>query len=195
MSSSKPSRQIDWEAVWQSLNWDDDQRQQVANQERLRLRAQHYAAPAKVQDGVLEDVRTVLAFQLGSETYGIDVRYVYGIRALGDVAHVPGTPAFYQGVINMRGRIITVFDLRSFFQIPHADQYVAPGEVVIVHAGRLEMALLAHQVIGVESIPVSTIKAIEHMPYTTGLTSEKVILLDMNLLFQDERLIVGGVSE
>jgi purine-binding chemotaxis protein CheW len=195
MPSAKPERQIDWEAVWKSLNWDDDQRQEIANQERLRQRAQHYAAPAKDQDDVLEDVRTVLVFNLGSENYGIDVRYVFGIRALDTVAQVPGTPLFYGGVINVRGRILTVFDLRSFFQIPHAAEDGTPGEVVIVHAGKLEMAVLAHQVIGVESIPVSTIKPIEHMPYTIGLTSEKIILLDMAQLFQDERLIVGGVNE
>jgi purine-binding chemotaxis protein CheW len=195
MPPSKPQRQIDWEAVWKSLNWDDDQRQEVANQERLRQRAQHYAAPAKDQKDTLEDVRTVLVFHLGGENYGIDVRYVFGIRALDTVAHVPGTPAFYGGVINVRGRILTVFDLRSFFQILHTDADGAPGEVVIVHAGKLEMAVLAHQVIGVESIPLSTIKPIEHMPYTVGLTSEKIILLDMAQLFQDERLIVGGVNE
>lgn len=195
MPPSKPQREIDWEAVWKSLNWDDDQRQEVANQERLRLRAQHYAAPAKYQEDVLEATRTVLAFTLGGENYGIDVRYVFGIRALGTVAHVPGTPPFYQGVINVRGRIITVFDLRSFFQIPHAGEASMPEEVVIVHAGKLEIALLAHQVMGVETVPLSTIKPIDHMPYTVGLTSEKVILLDMAQLFQDERLIVGGVNE
>ena len=195
MPASKPQRQIDWETVWKSLNWDDDQRQQAANEERLRLRAQHYAAPAKDQEADLEVARTVLVFNLGGENYGIDVRYVYGIRELGTVAHVPGTPHFYEGVINVRGRILTVFDLRSFFQIPNSDKDAAPDEVVIVHAGKLEMALLAHQVMGVESIPVSTIKPIEHMPYASGLTSEKIILLDMAHLFQDERLIVGGVSE
>ena len=195
MPSAKPQRQIDWEAVWKSLNWDDDQRQQVANEERLRQRAQHYAAPARDQGDVLEDVRTVLVFKLGGENYGIDVRYVFGIRALDAVAHVPGTPPFYGGVINVRGRILTIFDLRSFFQIPHADEDGSPGEVVIVHANKLEMAVLAHQVSGVESIPVSTIKPIDHMPYTLGLTAEKIILLDMAHLFQDERLIVGGVTE
>ena len=195
MPSSKPQRQIDWEAVWQSLNWDDEQRQQVANQERMRQRAQHYAAPARDQEDALEEVRTVLVFNLGGENYGIDVRYVYGIRALGTVAHVPGTPLFYGGVINVRGRILTVFDLRGFFQIPYAADDGRPGEVVIVHAGTLEMAILAHQVIGVESIPLSTIKPMEHMPYTVGLTNEKIILLDMAQLFQDERLIVGGVNE
>jgi purine-binding chemotaxis protein CheW len=195
MPPAKPQRQIDWEAVWKSLNWDDEQRQQSVNAERLRQRAQHYAAPVKDQETVPEDARSILAFQLGHEQYGIDVKFVRGIRSLGVIAHVPGSPNFYQGVINVRGQIITVVDLRNFFQIPPGAELTDPGEVVIVHAGKLEMALLAHHVIGVDSIPLSAIKPVEHMPYALGLTSEKMILLDMGQLFQDERLIVGGVNE
>ena len=195
MPSAKPQRQLDWEAVWKSLNWDDEQRQQSVDLERLRQRAQHYATPVKDQETVPEAARSILTFDLGRECYGIDVRHVRGIRALGTIAHVPGSPPFYQGVINVRGQIITVVDLRNFFQMPQVDDSVAPNEVVIVHAGKLELALLAHQVIGVDSIPISAIKPVEHMPYALGLTSEKTILLDMAQLFQDERLIVGGVNQ
>jgi purine-binding chemotaxis protein CheW len=195
MPPAKPGRQIDWEAVWKSLNWDDEQRQQSVDQERLRQRAQHYAAPIKEQDVVAEDVRLVLIFELGTERYGIDVIHVRGIRALGTIAHVPGAPAFYQGVINVRGRIITVLDLRNFFQIPYGEDAAMPNEVIIVQAAKLEMAVLAHQVIGVESVPLSAIKPVDHMPYAHGLTSDKIVLLDIAQLFRDERLIVGGVPE
>src|SRR5688572_3128570 len=171
MPPAKPQRQMDWEAVWKSLNWDDEQRQQSVNAERLRQRAQHYAEPVKAQEIVPEDARSVLTFGLGQEHYAIDVKFVRGIRSLGAIAHVPGAPAFYQGVINVRGQIITVVDLRNFFQIAASDEIAPPNEVVIVHAGRLEMALLAHHVMGVESIPLSDIKPVEHMPYALGLTS------------------------
>jgi len=195
MSPPKPQRQIDWEAVWKSLNWDDEQRQQTADQERLSQRALHYAAPVKEQEITSEDARLVLTFDLGIERYGIDVIHVRGIRSLGAIARVPGAPAFYQGVINVRGRIITVMDLRTFFQIPPAENSAAPNEVIIIQTGKLEIALLAHQVIGVDSIPTAAIKPVDHMPYAHGLTSDKIVLLDIAQLFRDERLIVGGVTE
>jgi len=195
MPPAKPQREVDWVAVWKGLNWDDEKRQQVVDAERLRQRAQHYAAPVKDQEAAPEHARSILTFELGRESYGIDVTHVRGIRAVGALARVPGAPGFYQGVINMRGQIISVIDLRSFFQIPPVDEVAAPQEVIIVQAGALEMALLAHQVIGVESIPSSAIKPVEHMPYALGLTREKTILLDIAHLFRDERLIVGGVSE
>jgi purine-binding chemotaxis protein CheW len=195
MSSSKPENQVNWEAVWRSLNWDDEQRQQAADSERLRQRAAHYAAPLKEQAVAAENSRSVLTFELGRERYGIDVMHVRGIRALGTLAEVPSTPSFYVGVINMRGQIISVLDLRRFFQIAFAEDAPDPLEVIVVHAGELEMALVAHQVIGVEGIPHTAIKPVDHMPYAHGLTSDKIVLLDMAQLFQDERLIIGGVSE
>src|SRR5262249_24782303 len=152
--------------------WDDEQRQQASNDERLRQRAQHYAAPAKEQKDAPEDAHSMLLFELGEEQYGIDVMHVHGIRTVGSIARVPGTPAFYRGVINVRGRIITALDLRQFFQIAYSDDAQAPYEVVIVHVGQLELALLAHQVIGVESIPASAVKSVEHMPYAQGLTRD-----------------------
>jgi purine-binding chemotaxis protein CheW len=195
MPASKSHLQIDWDAVWKSLNWDDEQRQEAVSHERLRQRAEHYAAPVKEQEVTPENARTVLIFDLGGEQYGIDVIHVRGIRALVAIARVPGAPSFYPGVINVRGRIITVLDLRDFFQIVYAEETDTPHEVMIIHAGQLEIALLAHQVIGVESIPASAIKSVDHMPYAQGLTSDKVILLDIAQLFQDERLIMGGANE
>jgi purine-binding chemotaxis protein CheW len=196
MPTSKPQRQIDWEAVWKTLNWDDDARQQTAERERLRQRAEHYAAPAREETVLPENARTVLTFDLGAERYGIDVMVVRGIRTLGSVSRVPGVPAFYRGIINVRGQIISVIDLRTFFQMPFdPHSVVANEEIVIARANKLEIALLAHQVNGVETISPSAITSVDHMPYAIGITPERLILLDVPQLFADERLIIGGVNE
>jgi purine-binding chemotaxis protein CheW len=195
MTSSKPQRQVDWEAVWKSLNWDDEARQQTADRDRLRQRAEHYAAPVKEETTASESSRTVLSFELGTEQYAIDVMAVRGIRAVGNIALVPGVPSFYRGVMNVRGQIISVLDLRLFFQVPVEERTAFPREVVIARSGRLEIGLLAHQAKGIETVPTSTIKNVEHMPYALGITPERLILLDIPQLFADERLIIGGVSE
>ncbi len=195
MPPSKPQRQIDWEAVWKSLNWDDETRQRVADEERLRQRAHHYAAPAKEETVVPENARIALSFDLGSEKYAADVMVVRAIRTLGDIALVPGIPTFYRGVTNVRGQILSVLDLRTFFQIPYAEEITMPNEAVIVRSGKLEIALLAHHVNGVITIPPDSLKNVDHMPYTLGITTERLILLDIPQLFKDERLIVGGVKE
>lgn len=56
-----------------------------------------------------------LTFQLGAETYGLTILRVQEIIGMIDVTHVPRTPSFVRGVINLRGRIIPVVDLRIKF--------------------------------------------------------------------------------
>lgn len=188
------SNSIDWETVWKSLDWDDDDRHQAGESERLRLRAHQYAASARDKTDLVGDSRPVLTFDLGKEQYGVDVMLVRGVRTVSRIARVPGVPRFYQGVISVRGRVITVMDLRYFFDIAIQDEPEKPGEMVIVRSNHLEIGLLAHQVNGVVSVPMTAIKPIEHMPYMLGMTGGRVVVLNVVQLFEDERLIVGGMN-
>ncbi len=53
-----------------------------------------------------------LTFDLGSEAYGLDILYVQEIRSYEQPSHINGAPPFFKGVINLRGVIIPIFDLR-----------------------------------------------------------------------------------
>lgn len=61
-----------------------------------------------------------LTFTLGGETYGIDILRVQEIIGMMPVTRVPRTPEFVRGVINLRGRVIPVVDLRKKFELAHA---------------------------------------------------------------------------
>jgi purine-binding chemotaxis protein CheW len=61
-----------------------------------------------------------LTFQLGKEEFGIQVKHVREIMGVQDITAVPGTPAHLKGVINLRGKIIPVVDLRIKFAFPEA---------------------------------------------------------------------------
>lgn len=175
---------------------DDDQLisddPQVAIQARLRQRAAQYAAPLTEPDSAA-DRFTALTFDLGGERYGVDVMLVQAIRTAPHITPVPGSPRFYRGVVNLRGRITTVLDLRVFFDL-NADDLQQPDELVVVRANRLEMALLAHHVRGVDDIPKAEIEPMTDMRYTFGVTPERLVLLDIAALFEDERLVIGGVD-
>lgn len=56
-----------------------------------------------------------LLFNLGDEEYGVDISKVTGIEELQKVTHIPDMPTFMKGVINLRGRVIPVLDLRLRF--------------------------------------------------------------------------------
>ncbi len=194
-SKIRDTMSIDWEAIWKSLDWDDTDREQEAIRERLQQRAQQYAKPSKQQESYQsdrKDVYQLLTFDLGSERYGIDVSVVTSVRAIKKLTRVPGAPSFYRGVVNVRGQIITVLDLRILLSLGINTSEIPP-EIIVVEYNNLELAILADHVSAVERIPVDVIEPIE-MTYARGVTLGRLVVLDTEQLLADERLFVGGVE-
>ena len=177
--------------IWKSLDWDNDDRRFEIERERLRQRARQYAATSGNDEASADQVETLLTFNLGTERYGIDVMLVRGVRAEQKITPVPGVPSFYRGVINVRGQIVTVLDLRFLLNTGSPESHTPPTEVMITQANGLRLGLLAHKVNGVESIPRSDISPIDHLPYSQGVTTEHLIVLNLERLFEDPRLMVG----
>lgn len=186
----KPT-QIDWQIIWDQLDWENPDRQRQALQDRLNQRAKQYAAPIRSRETTGESLN-LLTFHLGAEQYGIDVSVVRGVRNIQKITPVPGAPPFYRGVVNVRGQVITVMDLRLFFNMNAEDRL--PPELILVKAQRLELALLADHIEDVVIVPHSEIEPVE-MRYAHGVTSAGLVVLDTKQLFSDDRLIVGGVDE
>ena len=65
-----------------------------------------------------EATREVLVFVLGAEEYGVDILKVQEIRGCEKVTTIPAAPAFLKGVVNLRGTIVPVVDLRTKFGLP-----------------------------------------------------------------------------
>lgn len=182
---------FDWKTLWQDIEFDDESRQKEVMQARLKQRAKQYATPLNTEQSDGENIRTVLAFELGGEVYGINVMYVRAIRTAPHITPVPGTPEFYRGVVNLRGRITTVMDLRYFFDVA-IDEKSVPDELVVVNAQGLEMGLLVHHVQGIRDIRNAEIEAMSTIRYALGVTKDHLVLLDVNTMFEDDRLVIGG---
>jgi purine-binding chemotaxis protein CheW len=180
-------------SIYDRMDWHDDTKL-VAIQTRLRQRARQYAAPAKERGITPEDAETLLIFQLGEEQYGINVMSVRSVRPLTKITRVPGTPSFYRGVVNIRGKITTVLDLRQFFDMSVSDAQ-PPDELIIVESNQLMMGLLVHHVTGVVALPRSAIEMSGESRYTLGVTSDRLVVLNIQQIFESERLILGGTDE
>ena len=187
--------QINWEEIWNSFAWtvEDDSDEMI--RQRLRQRAQQYAAPVQQLEISADAVRTMLNFRLGDEYYGVDVMTVRGVRTIDRITRVPGIPHFYRGVVNVRGQVITLMDLRLFFDVSVADDANPPGELVVVRAANLEIGFLAHHIEGVQAIPFEMVEPVENMRYAWGVTRKQLVLLDVERLLEDEQLVVGGTDE
>ena len=184
-----------WDEIWKNFEWEDLADSEEVVRERLRQRAQQYAAPVQRHEFAAEDARSLLTFVLGSEHYGVDVMLVQGVRTIQHVTRVPGVPPFYRGVVNVRGQVITVMDLRLFFDMAVSENDALADELVIVSDGVITIGLLAHNVEGVASIPLENIEPVDNMRYAWGVTKSQLVLLDIERLLHDEQLIVGGQDE
>ena len=72
-----------------------------------------------------------LTFNLKEEIYGINVRWIMQIIAIPDIIQIPKTPDFVRGVINLRGKIVPVMDLRARFSLPE-NQYNDRTSIIVI---------------------------------------------------------------
>lgn len=168
--------------------------QQQSDMRRLEARAAQYALP-DTDETQAEDNLTVVAFRLGAEHYALDVIRVRGVREMPPITRVPGAPPFYPGVVNVRGAIITLFDLRAFFELE------APGkpaaELIVVEVHDLQLGVMADHVMGVHTVPKTSLNPVEDAQFISGVYIQDVrwVLLDVIEIFEDDRLVVNRSEE
>ncbi|MBN1141887.1 MAG: purine-binding chemotaxis protein CheW [Deltaproteobacteria bacterium] len=93
-----------------------------------------------------------LTFRLAREDYGIEIRYVTEIIGIQKITEVPDMPHFVKGVINLRGKVIPVMDVRLRFNLPPRD-YDDRTCIVVVNVDEKSVGLVVDKVNEVASIP------------------------------------------
>ncbi len=99
----------------------------------------------------------VVCFKLGSDTYAIDIMRVREILKPQKLSGLPGAPSFVEGVINLRGTVIPVVDLRRRFEIEDAEG-TSRGRLLITMIQRQPIGLMVDSVTEVASIPVRDLR-------------------------------------
>lgn len=79
------------------------------------------------------DVLQFLSFTLGNEEYGVNILRVQEIRSWEPVSRIPNVPSYEKGVVNLRGAIVPIIDLRERFNLSRAD-YTSLTVVVVLQA-------------------------------------------------------------
>lgn len=93
-----------------------------------------------------------LTFSLGEEQYGLEILKVREIIGMMEVTTVPQTPSYVRGVINLRGKVIPVVDLRTRFDLPAVEQ-TEQTCIIVVYLGDTEIGVLVDRVEEVLDIP------------------------------------------
>jgi purine-binding chemotaxis protein CheW len=100
----------------------------------------------------------VVVFQLGQEEYAVPVEQVKTIEKLESLTRVPRTPEFVKGVVNLRGIVTPVIDLRGRFDLEESE-YTEHTRMIVVAVGDLEVALVVDSANDVLDIPLDAIEA------------------------------------
>ena len=160
----------------------------------LRARAQSLALETGQEETAVERLE-ILEFLLAYETYGIEISYVCETLPLKDITPAPCTPPFVLGLINVRGRIVSVIDIKKFFDLPEKG-LTDLNKVIIVHDGEMEFGILADVICGVRTFTLAelqpslpTLTGIREQ-YLKGVTKERLVVLDGKKLLSDRKIIV-----
>ena len=144
-----------------------------------------------------------LTFKLGAEEYGLGILKVREIIGLMDITAVPRTPAYIRGVINLRGKVIPVVDLRAKFGMPSAED-TDETCIIVVDVGETEMGTIVDEVSEVLDIEENEIEDAPSFGANTntdfilgmGKTKDRVtILLDIAKVLSKEDVVMVASAE
>ena len=137
-----------------------------------------------------------LTFSVGKEAYGIEIKFVTEIIGIQDITEVPELPNYVKGIINLRGKIIPVIDVRLRFK-KQSKEYNDRTCIVVIDIKEISVGLIVDNVAEVINIdesnivPPPDIKTGFHNRYVRGIGkvgNEVKLLLDCDKLLNDEEL-------
>jgi len=137
----------------------------------------------------------VVEFLLSNEHYGIESHYIREVYPIKDFTPLPCAPPFVFGLINVRGLIISVIDIKKFFEMP--EKGISDlNKVIIIHDEKMEFGILADSIAGERKIAVSeigpplpTLTGIRE-EFLRGVTGEQMVILDAKRLLADRNIVV-----
>ncbi len=113
----------------------------------------------------------VVSFKLGSEEYGVDIAQVQEINRMVSITHVPRAPKFMEGVINLRGQLIPIIDLRTRFEMARAE-HTKNTRIVVTEIGTKRVGMVVDSVSEVLRLNTDAIEPAPEM--MTGVDTEYI---------------------
>ena len=143
-----------------------------------------------------DDWIEVVEFTLAHERYAIASEHVREVYPLEELTPLPCTPSFVLGIVNLRGEILSVIDIKKFFDLPEKG-LTDLNKVIVLESEDMVFGIVADAISGVRRIlrtdiqpSLPTLTGIRE-DYLQGVTAERVVVLDAGKLLNDEKLIVN----
>jgi purine-binding chemotaxis protein CheW len=134
----------------------------------------------------------VVEFLLGGEIYAFEMPHLREVTPLTGVTYIPSSPPFVLGVINLRGQIVPIINLRAFLNIDTGSVTVF-NKAIILQRAKLVIGFLADEVVGARRVPLDILQF--SLPTLTGLSAQyfkaitdtRLVVLDAGKILSDPR--------
>jgi len=192
-----------------SVNWDEVHGRMEAAQEALKkgwspdevgkkriLKARAKALAEEPKRREPGEHIEIVEFLLAHERYGLESRYVREVYPLKEYTPIPCTPPFVLGIVNVRGEILSIIDVRKFFDLP-GQGLGDLNKVIILSSGEMEYGILADAVAGVRTVAVEALRPPPptftglRREYLRGVAPHGIAILDAGKMLSDTRIIVN----
>jgi len=136
----------------------------------------------------------MVVLAVGEERYGVEVRDVQEIEPLDKITPIPGTPAFWTGVVNLRGSMYPVLDIERYLGLPLSEGVESP-KVALVSRNGISVGLLVDEVPEIRPVKVSEIgpplaEGSSKAEVVRGVTPDMLSILDLEALLSDPALVI-----
>jgi purine-binding chemotaxis protein CheW len=165
------------------------------DQKILRARAKEISRHKIKQDDMAESL-SVVEFLLIPERYGIESKYVSEVLSLREMTPIPGTPAFVAGVMNVRGKIVSILNLKLLFNLKERG-ITELNKIILVRMDRMEFGIVTDAIAGTLKVYPNTLSAPPanlhgiNAEYIQGITPDGIILLNGENLLTNKTIIVN----
>ncbi len=139
---------------------------------------------------------SVLSFYLADEMYGVEAEYVERVLALKRFTDLPCTPDYILGIINVKGNIVAVIDIKKLFNVA-GKELTDQSQVIILEDKGINFGILIDEIIGLEEVELSELQekpaeiAGIKSELIRGVTDKRLIIINTGELFQDPRIVIN----
>jgi len=159
----------------------------------LQIRSRTLAEEIAVKKLSEGEYIEIAEFLLSYEKYALEIKYIQEVCWLKELTEIPGAPPFVLGVMNFHGHILSVIDLRNFFDLP-LKGLTELNQVIVLHNDEIEFGILADELLEITKIPLNEIQY--SLPtltgiradYLKGITKDRIVILDALKLLSDDKI-------
>jgi purine-binding chemotaxis protein CheW len=163
----------------------------------LKKRAGSLAAPVR-DEREPEGIQAVV-FTLGGERFAFESVYLKEVCPATEIVPVPCTPSFVLGIVSLRGEVVSIIDLRKFFELPEVG-LSDMNRLLVLSSGTMRFGVLADTVEGVKALRTDELKKLPTLSgvreeYLLGVNPRGITVLDAGKLLADRSIIVYETAD